>query len=184
MAHRLISIIGSRPDIVQAGPLSLAFADLCRRGARSHRTALRPGDVGAADRGHAPAAPRLQPRGGLAPQREERRRRPGPHLRGDPEGGPGCDPGPGRHQFDARRRPGCEGGGRSPPPCRGRPAQLPGRHARGAKPGRGRPHLGSALCSLRTRSRGARGRRGWRRGPHEGGRPRRCAPGQPGSASR
>ncbi len=28
MAHRLISIIGSRPDIVQAGPLSLAFAGL------------------------------------------------------------------------------------------------------------------------------------------------------------
>ena len=69
-----------------------------------HRPALRPRDVGPADRRPEAAAARVQPRGRLAAQRRQRRGGPEADRRGDRERAARRGARPRRHQRDDRRR--------------------------------------------------------------------------------
>ena len=70
LAPRIVSIIGSRPEIIQAAPLSVAFRPR-RRVPRAHGSALRPGMSGPADRRPATADPRYNLGVGSLPDQEQ-----------------------------------------------------------------------------------------------------------------
>ena len=179
MAPRIVSIIGSRPEIVQAAPLALAFSDCVEEILVHTGQHYDPGmsDLQIADL--RAAAARVQPRRRLAAQRdgvavaEERIAR---VIESDAaRRGSGSR----RHQRDDRRRPRRRRRRGAAAPRRGGSAQLPRRHARGAQPDRDRPALRPSLRPLRARPRRPR-RRGRARGrARHRRRPRRRPAGHP-----
>ena len=155
MAPRIVSIIGSRPEIVQAAPLSLAFTD-CVEEILVHtgqhydpamsdlqiadlRLPLPEHNLGVGSLPNDESVAVAEER--IARVIETRAARRGP--------------GPRRHQRHARRRPRRRRRRRAAAARRGGPAQLPRRHARGAQPDRDRPALRPSLRALRARPRDA-----------------------------
>ena len=132
---RILSVIGARPEIMQAAPVSAALADLAEEILVHTGQHYDAGDV----RGLQIAdlrlpLPRVQPRRRLAARATssvDDRRRSGSAEVIEPRA-PRRRPRPRRHQRDARRRPRRGRRRRAAHPRRGRPAQLPRRHARGA----------------------------------------------------
>ena len=168
---RIVSVVGTRPQLIKAAALLAGAAGAPRRGLRRHRPALGRGDGRRVLRRARPAAARPLAWGSAAAAQAEQTGRMLTALepilaRGAARRGPRLR----RHELDARRRA-RRGEARHPGrPRRGRAALLRPADARGDQPGRRRPPLALAVRADADRGREPR-RRGDRRRRHARRRP-------------